>query len=37
MYFGRWLKSWSNGDSQKYVSQRKLVAGAVKQAKNDWL
>ena len=33
----RWLKSGSNGDSQKCVSQRKLVAGAVKQAKNDVL
>ena len=33
----RWLKSGSNGDRQKYVSQRKLVAGAVKQAINDWL
>ena len=36
MLFGRWLKSGSNGDRQKYVSQRRIVAGAVKQAKNDW-
>ena len=36
MLFVRWLKSGSNWDRQKYVSQRRLVAGAVKQAKNDW-
>ena len=36
MLFGRWLKSGSNGDRQKYVSQRRIVAGAVKLAKNDW-
>ena len=33
MLFGRLLKSGSNGDRQKYVSQRRLAAGAVKQAK----
>ena len=32
MLFGRWLKSGSNGDRQKYVSQRRVVAGAVKLA-----
>ena len=30
MLFGRWLKSGSNGDRQKYVSQRRLIPGAVK-------
>ena len=37
MLFGKWLKSGSNGDRQKYVSQRILVVGAVKHAKNDRL
>ena len=37
MLFRRWLRSGSrNSDRQKYVAQRKTVAGAVKRAKNDW-
>ena len=37
MLFRRWLRSGRNSDRQKYVVQRKSVAGAVKRAKNDWL
>ena len=37
MLFRRWLRSGRNSDRQKYVAQRKTVAGAVKRAKNDWL
>ena len=37
MLFRRWLRSGRSSDRQKYVAQRKTVAGAVKRAKNDWL
>ena len=37
LLFGRWLRSGRNSDRQRYVAQRRVVAGAVKKAKNEWL
>ena len=37
MLFGKWLRSGRNSDRQRYIAQRRLVAGAVKRAKNEWL
>ena len=37
MLFGKWLRSGRISDRQRYVAQRRVVAGAVKRAKNDWL
>ena len=37
MLFGRWLRSGKVSDHQRYVAQRRIVAGAVKKAKNEWL
>ncbi len=36
MLFGR-LRSGKVSDHQRYVAQRRIVAGAVKKAKNEWL
>ena len=35
--FSKWLSSGINCDRQRYAVQHRLVASAVKRAKNDWL
>ena len=37
MLVRKWLKSGRNSDRQKCIVQRRLVTGAVKRAKNEWL
>ena len=37
MLFVKWLSSGRNSDRQRYIAQRRLVAGVVKRAKNEWL
>ena len=37
MLFARWLKSHSQRDRQRYVTQRRAVAQQIRHSKNSWL